>query len=106
MVLSKRKKEVRNGRINEMGCFSNDLKEKCFRSFSFFFNHSTESNKKMDIPKGINKYREVDCMKERQENTCKSVFRDGNSEPGREQFTKAWISLINQMERNKETLHR
>lgn len=36
MVLPKRKKEVRNGRINEMGCFSNDLKEKCFRSFSFF----------------------------------------------------------------------
>lgn len=45
-------------------------------------------------------------MKERQENTCKSVFRDGNSEPKREQFTKAWISLINHMEWNKEILRR
>lgn len=45
-------------------------------------------------------------MKERQENTCKSVFRDGSSEPKREQFTKAWISLINYMERNKEILRR
>lgn len=45
-------------------------------------------------------------MKEREENTCKSVFRDGGSEPRREQFTKAWISLINYMERNKETIRR
>ena len=45
-------------------------------------------------------------MKERQENTCKSVFLHGGSEPKREQFTKAWISLINQMERNKETIRR
>lgn len=45
-------------------------------------------------------------MKERQENNCKSVFLYGGSEPRREQFTKAWIRLINQMERNKEMLHR
>lgn len=45
-------------------------------------------------------------MKERQENTCKSVFFHGGSEPRREQFAKAWISLINQMERNKETIRR
>ena len=60
----------------------------------------------MYIPKGINKYWEVDCMKERQENTCKSVFLHGGSESRREQFTKAWISLINHMERNKETIRR
>ena len=92
MVLPKSKKEVRNVIIHRMGVFN--------------FNNPIQSNKKMDIPNGINKYREVDCMKERQENTCKSVFRDGNSEPRREQFTKAWISLINQMERNKETIRR
>ncbi|MCI7658441.1 hypothetical protein [Anaerotignum sp.] len=45
-------------------------------------------------------------MKERQENACKSVFLHGGSEPRREEFTKVWINLINQMERNKETLRR
>lgn len=42
-------------------------------------------------------------MKEVQENSCKSVFRHGG-ELRREQFTKTWISLINHMERNKETI--
>lgn len=45
-------------------------------------------------------------MKRKQQNACKSVFQDGGSEPRREQFTKAWISLINQMERNKELLRK
>lgn len=42
-------------------------------------------------------------MKTNTEPICKSVFRDGRSEPTRECFTQAWIHLINELERNKET---
>lgn len=33
--------------------------------------------------------------------TCKSVFKSGESTITRVQFTKAWIELINQLEKNK-----
>ncbi len=33
--------------------------------------------------------------------TCTSVFKTGDPAPSCEDFTKAWIDLINQMERNK-----
>lgn len=40
------------------------------------------------------------------EQVCKSVFRDGRTEPTREHFTKAWIHLINELEQNKEVMRR
>lgn len=35
---------------------------------------------------------------------CKSVFQDGKTEATREQVTKTWIALINEMERSKAAL--
>lgn len=35
---------------------------------------------------------------------CKSVFKSGENEPAREQFTQTWIALINQIEQSKAIL--
>ena len=32
---------------------------------------------------------------------CTNTFKNGNSPPSREEYTKLWIHLINQMEKNK-----
>lgn len=31
---------------------------------------------------------------------CRSIFKDGESATSKEKFTKAWIHLINQLEKN------
>lgn len=36
--------------------------------------------------------------------TCKNVFKGGNTKPASENYTKLWIALINQIERNKQVL--
>jgi hypothetical protein len=35
---------------------------------------------------------------------CKSVFKSGENMTSKERFTKAWIELVNQLERNKRTI--
>lgn len=42
-------------------------------------------------------------MKRNYENECRNVFKNGRSEPVREHFTEVWISLINGIERGKES---
>ena len=32
---------------------------------------------------------------------CINAFKKGNSPPSREEYTRLWIHLINQMEKNK-----
>lgn len=32
---------------------------------------------------------------------CKSIFKNGESKPAAAQFTRIWIELINQSEKNK-----
>ncbi len=32
---------------------------------------------------------------------CKSIFKDGKTETNKNDFTKKWIEVINQIERNK-----
>lgn len=34
---------------------------------------------------------------------CRSIFKSGKSEITREAYTQAWITLINQTERNKNS---
>lgn len=34
---------------------------------------------------------------------CKNVFKSGNEKTFREEFTKKWIELINQAEKNKQS---
>lgn len=34
--------------------------------------------------------------------SCRSVFQSGESAPAIEQFTRLWISMINQIEKSKE----
>ncbi len=36
------------------------------------------------------------------ESACKSVFKEGENRAGR--YTRIWVTLINQMERNKQVL--
>jgi hypothetical protein len=35
---------------------------------------------------------------------CKNVFKSGENTTSKEQFTKAWVALVNQLERNKRTI--
>lgn len=32
---------------------------------------------------------------------CKNIFKSGNEKASKEEFTKLWIELINQREKNK-----
>lgn len=32
---------------------------------------------------------------------CKNIFKSGNEKDSKEEFTKRWIELINQREKNK-----
>ncbi len=41
-------------------------------------------------------------MKTNTNKVCKSVFKNGRSEPTCEHFTKVWIDMINGIERRKE----
>ncbi len=34
---------------------------------------------------------------------CKSIFKDGESATSKEKFTKAWIHLINQLEKTTDS---
>ena len=34
---------------------------------------------------------------------CRSIFKSGKSETTRDAYTQAWITLINQTERNKNS---
>ena len=34
---------------------------------------------------------------------CRSIFKSGKSETTREAYTQAWITLINQTEKNKSS---
>jgi hypothetical protein len=36
--------------------------------------------------------------------TCKSVFKSGENTTLKSQFTRRWIELINQIEKNKSTI--
>lgn len=45
-------------------------------------------------------------MKTTTDSVCKSVFQNGRSAPTREHFTKVWITLINEIEHNKEIIRR
>lgn len=35
---------------------------------------------------------------------CRSVFKGGKNRPTSEEYTRIWIALINQIERNKQVL--
>lgn len=34
--------------------------------------------------------------------TCRNVFKNGESAPSREAYTRKWIELINKLEKDKE----
>lgn len=37
---------------------------------------------------------------------CKSIFKDGKSMPTKEEYTRKWIALINQLEKSKKFVQR
>ena len=35
---------------------------------------------------------------------CKNIFKNGKTNTSKDKFTDIWISLINQLEKNKKTI--
>ena len=44
--------------------------------------------------------------KQGEQRPCKSVFKGGKSATTKEEYTQKWISLINQLEKNKNFAQR